>query len=81
MVVLCGMIVDFFSRDGIVTRFLALFGCPVTDYMGEAKFSKSIYVGTNIWQNFGWNSIIYLAAISGIDQELYEAARIDGAKE
>mgnify|MGYP004680049861 CR=1 FL=1 len=80
MVVLCGMIVDFFSRDGIVTRFLALFGCPVTDYMGEAKFFKSIYVGTNIWQNFGWNSIIYLAAISGIDQELYEAARIDGAK-
>ena len=80
MVVLCGMIVDFFSRDGIVTRFLALFGCLVTDYMGEAKFFKSIYVGTNIWQNFGWNSIIYLAAISGIDQELYEAARIDGAK-
>lgn len=80
MVVLCGMIVDFFSRDGIITKFLMLFGFEQIDYMGIDKYFRTIYVGTNIWQSFGWNSIIYLAAITGIDQELYEAARIDGAK-
>lgn len=80
MVVLCGMIVDFFSRDGIITKFLMLFGGPEIDYMGGAEYFRRIYVGTNIWQGFGWGSIIYIAAISGIDQELYEAAQIDGAK-
>lgn len=80
MIVVCGMIVDFFSKDGVITRFLALFGAEQMDYMGSAAHFRSIYVGTNIWQSFGWNSIIYIAAISGIDQQLYEAARIDGAK-
>lgn len=80
MVVVCGMIVDFFSNDGMFTRFFTLFGAKKMNYMGSAAHFRSIYVGTNIWQSFGWNSIIYIAAIAGVDQELYEAARIDGAK-
>lgn len=80
MVVVCGMIVDFFSQNGMLTRFFALFGAKQMNYMGSAAHFRAIYVGTNIWQSFGWNSIIYIAAIAGVDQELYEAARIDGAK-
>ncbi|MBP3361148.1 MAG: sugar ABC transporter permease [Clostridia bacterium] len=80
MVVICGMIVDFFSRDGVITRLLTLFGFENINYMSDARYFRSIYVGTGIWQGFGWNSIIYIAAISGIDQQLYEAAEIDGAK-
>ena len=47
--------------------------------MSDPKYFRRIYVITNIWQNIGWDSIIYIAAIAGIDQEMYEAAVIDGA--
>ena len=79
MVVICGMIVDFFSSDGILTKLIVALGGEKMNYIGSAAHFRTIYVGTNIWQGVGWGSIIYLAALAGIDQELYEAAVIDGA--
>lgn len=79
MVVICGMITDFFSTDGVITRFLTLFGGQNMNYLGASNWFRGIFVGTNVWQSFGWNSIIYLAALTGVDAQLYEAATIDGA--
>ena len=79
MVVICGMITDFFSTDGLITKLLTLFGGENMNYIGDSRYFRSIFVGTGIWQGFGWGSIIYLAALSGVDSELYEASAIDGA--
>lgn len=79
MVVICSMIINFFGSSGIMTKLLSLFGGEMKNYMADARYFQSIYVGTDIWQGIGWNSIIYLAALAGIDQQLYEAAAIDGA--
>jgi putative aldouronate transport system permease protein len=79
LVVMCGIIADFFSANGVVTKFLTMFGLPAKNYLGVVEAFRPIYVGTNIWQGFGWGSIIYLAALAGVDQELYEAANVDGA--
>ncbi len=79
MVVFCGMIANFFGTDGFITSIISMFGGEKMNYLGEAKFFKGIFVGTGIWQQFGWSSIIYLAALAGVDRELYEAASIDGA--
>lgn len=79
LVVICGMITDFFSVNGIMTRLLQLLGGENINYLSHSRYFRTIYVGTNVWQSIGWSSIIYLAALSGIDQQLYEAAVIDGA--
>lgn len=79
MVVICGMIVDFFGTNGIITHFIEMFGGENANYLAKPEWFRGIFVGTNVWQTFGWNSIIYLAALSGVDAQLYEAARIDGA--
>lgn len=79
MVVICGMITDFFSTDGLITRLITYFGGENMNYIGDSRYFRSIFVGTGIWQQFGWSSIIYLAALSGVDSELYEASAIDGA--
>lgn len=79
MIVICGMLMDFLKRDGVITSFLTLFGLPNDNYLMKPEAFRTIYVVSDIWQHCGWSSIIYLAALSGIDQELYEASRIDGA--
>ncbi len=79
MVVICGMITDFFSTNGVVTRLIAKLGGQNMNYLSSPEWFRSIFVGTNVWQTFGWNSIIYLAALTGVDSQLYEAAAIDGA--
>ena len=79
LVVVCGMILDFFASDGIVNEFLVLFGFERTNFMMQASMFQPIFVGSLIWQFVGWGSIIYLAAISAIDQEMYESAVLDGA--
>lgn len=79
LVVVCALIKNFCATDGLITQFLNLFGAEQTNLLTQAKFFYPIYILSGIWQNVGWNSIIYLAALSGIDQEQYEAARIDGA--
>jgi len=79
LVVMCGIIADFFSSDGIMTKLFVLFGGTQKNHLGDAALFRGIYVGTNIWQGFGWGSIIYLAALTGINPDLYEAANVDGA--
>jgi ABC-type polysaccharide transport system, permease component len=79
MVVMCGIIIDFFSSTGTVTSLLAHLGVTKTNLLGIPALFRSIFVGTNIWQGLGFGSVIYMAALSGIDQELYEAAALDGA--
>lgn len=79
MVVIAGMIKNFTLTDGLVNDIAVFFGGTRTPFLSKAEWFRVIFVGTNIWQSMGWNSIIYLAAISGIDSELYEAATMDGA--
>ena len=78
-VVFCGIIKDFFSTDGLISVLISNLGGENISYIAEKSAFREIFVGTGIWQSFGWNSIIYLAALSGIDASLYEAAEIDGA--
>jgi putative aldouronate transport system permease protein len=80
MTVMVGMILQFLSpRQGIVNRLLGTVGIASISFMTKPDFFRSVYVWTGIWQNIGWGSIIYLAALSAINPELHEAALADGA--
>lgn len=79
LVVVCGMILEFTSRTGLVSVVLSYVGVPAKTMLNDANLFVPIYVISGIWQNVGWGSIIYLAALTGIDPELYQAASIDGA--
>ena len=79
VVVVSGLVLTFVSSNGLVNSIIGLFGGEKIAFMSEPKYFYRIYVSSDIWQQLGWNSIIYIAALSGIDQELYEAATIDGA--
>lgn len=79
MVVICGLIQSFVGRDGIITDILVSFGMERTNMLLKPEYFRTIYVSSEIWQQVGWSSIIYLSALSGIDQQLYEAATVDGA--
>lgn len=79
IVVISGMLVDFLARDGLINNVLALFGVEPIAFLRESSWFRTIFVSSNIWQNVGWGSIIYLSAMSGIDPSLYEAAKVDGA--
>ena len=78
-VVMCGIIVNFTRSDGVINDIIALFGGERKTMLQYPQYFRPVYVISGIWQSLGWNSIIYLAAISGIDMQLYEAAKIDGA--
>lgn len=80
LVVVCGLVVDFTNANGIITNFLSLFGREKTAMLGDPKNFRPIYIMTDIWRNTGYTSIVYLAALTGVDRSLYEAAEIDGAK-
>ena len=79
IIVICGMILQFTTSRGIVSDFIELFGGERVNLLSNPKYFRSLYVVTEIWQEVGWGSIIYLAALSAIDQELYASASIDGA--
>ena len=79
MVVICGMIKSFTDRTGFINDIIAFFGGDRVTMLGQPNYFVPVYVISDIWQGVGWGSIIYLSALAGIDQELYEAARIDGA--
>jgi putative aldouronate transport system permease protein len=78
-VVMCGIIVNFTRSDGVINDIIAAFGGERKTMLQYPQYFRPVYVISGIWQSLGWNSIIYLAAISGIDMQLYEAAKIDGA--
>lgn len=79
LVVIAGLIIDFTSSKGIITSIVSLFGVEKSNLLGNAQYFRPIFIGSNIWQNLGFQSIIYIAALSSVDQELYEAAVLDGA--
>lgn len=78
-VILAGIMRDIFARTGPVNQFLSLFGVEPTIYWGQEKLFRGLIIGTDVWKEFGFDAVIYLAALTGIDLNLYEAAAIDGA--
>lgn len=79
MVVICGLIKNFTDTEGIITQIVAALGGKRENLLANPSLFRPIYVISDIWQNVGFNSIIYLAALSGVNTELYDAAAIDGA--
>lgn len=80
VVVLVGMLTAFLSpRSGFITTLLEPFFGERVYFMGEAQFFDPIYVWSSVWQDAGWSSIIYIAALAGVSPELHEAALMDGA--
>lgn len=80
IVVIAGMLKDFMATDGLINTLLHnWFGTTPIPFFQEKGLFRTIYVSSNIWQNIGWGSIIYLSAMSAIDPSLYEAAKVDGA--
>ncbi len=80
VVVVVGILKDLLSSNGgVLTQFFSLFGVTPKNYFNLPEAFRPLYVGSGVWQEFGWNSIIYVAAIAGIDQQLYESAALDGA--
>ena len=78
IVVIVGIMKSIFSGTGIVNELLANFGVDPIQFFNESGFFRSLYIGSGIWQGVGYSSILYLAAIIGIDPEMYEAAKMDG---
>ena len=79
MIVVAGLIIEFTNSSGVIASIVKAFGGKATSYIALPQYFRSIFIVSDIWQNIGFNSIIYLAALSGINEELYEAAKIDGA--
>ena len=79
LVVICGLIKTFVADGSIIQQIVHAVDGKDGSLLNRAEMFLPIYVISNIWQNIGWDSIIYLAAISSIDPQLYEAAQVDGA--
>ncbi len=78
-VVVVGMMNSMFNSTGIVNQIISGLGFEKVNFLNDAATFRPMYIGSNIWQNIGWDTIIFLSALSGLDMQLYEAARIDGA--
>lgn len=78
-VVICSIVLDFVARGGIINELLKLIGIDAIQFMNEPGWFYPIYIISGLWQNTGWDSIIFLAALASIDSSLYEASSIDGA--
>ncbi|KZE81909.1 protein lplB [Paenibacillus elgii] len=78
-VILSGIIIDLFSYTGPVNNLLSMFDIEPILFMGRPELFPFLVVGSDVWKEFGFNMIIYLAALTGINPSLYEAAALDGA--
>ncbi len=78
-VVICGILQQVLSLNGMVNNLLSNIGIDRIQFLGKPELFKHLYVWSGIWQNVGYNSIIYIAALAGISPELHEAAKVDGA--
>lgn len=78
-VIICSIIRYFCASDGLINTIIVFFGGERAALLSQPDMFYPIYIISGIWQGVGWSSIIYLAALSGIDQEQYEAAKVDGA--
>lgn len=79
LVVVCGMVSQFCLSSGLINDIVEFFGGTRVALLQNPKYYRTIYILSDIWQQVGWSSIIYLAALSGVDKNLYEAAELDGA--
>ena len=77
-VVICGIIVTFLSGDGLVNQIITSLGKDPIIFLQNPRYFRAIYVGSGIWQNVGYGTILYLAALSNVDPQLLDAAAIDG---
>ena len=78
-VVVGGIFSSLLSLDGPINTVLSMIGLDKIMFMGDKSVFRGVLVATDVWKGFGWGSVLYLAAIAGVDQEMYEASRIDGA--
>lgn len=78
-VILAKIVLNIFGYTGLINQILGFFGQSPVQFFGEPSLFRPLVIGTDIWKSFGYNTVIYLAAILGIDPTLYEAAAVDGA--
>ncbi len=78
-VIICGMLTSFCLSTGLFNDIIEFFGGERVSLLQGTAYYRTIYIASDIWQTIGWSSIIYLAALSGVDKNLYEAAQLDGA--
>lgn len=78
-VILSGILIDMLSLDGIVNQVVKLFGGQPIMFLASNNWFRTIVVGSNVWKEFGFGTIVYLAALTGINPSLYESAGMDGA--
>ncbi|MDR1399782.1 MAG: ABC transporter permease subunit [Treponema sp.] len=79
-VVMAGMLYLFLSpTNGIFNKFIEMLGGTSIYFMAEPSWFRTLFIGSDIWQHAGWSTILYIATLTGIDPELYEAATVDGA--
>ncbi|MGG4344123.1 ABC transporter permease [Paenibacillus lautus] len=79
IVIVAGMILQLTSVNGSINSLVEFFNGERINFMQRAEWFRTIYISSEIWQGMGWGAILYLAALTTIDESLYEAARIDGA--
>ncbi len=78
-IIVSELIFDLLGISGLFNRGRALLGLRPLLVMQQSKYFRTVYVASTIWKEAGWGTVVYMAAIAGIDQSLYEAASIDGA--
>lgn len=78
-VVLASVVVNMFNLDGSVNQIITQLGLEKINFLGNSKIFPGLIIGTDVWKEFGYSSVVYLAAITAIDPGLHEAASIDGA--
>ena len=78
-VILGGILIDLLATDGLVNRVLGMFGAGPIFFLGDNDWFRFTVILTDVWKEFGYNTIVFLAALAGINPALYEAAEIDGA--
>lgn len=79
VVIVAGMLMQLLSLQGTVNQIVQGLGGNPISFLARAEWFRPIYVGSEVWQTVGWGTILYLAALTAVDPQLYEAARIDGA--
>lgn len=79
-VIMAGVLMDILATDGVINQILMSLGFDAVNFLGDAKLFPWTMIVSDIWKGFGFGTVVYLAALTGIDPGLYEAAMVDGAK-
>lgn len=79
-VIMAGVMMDLLATDGLVNRWLTSLGMEPVNFLGNPGVFPWTMIVSDIWKGFGFGTVVYLAALTGIDPELYDAAKVDGAK-